>query len=188
MHRSLRSAIPRVFRLVTPAAGSLALSAALAVGCDAELATRCVGGSCAELAPNTASVSSAASAGTGGAGGAGGGAACFADCDVSAAGDGEGELPCAIEAIVESRCRHCHSDPPVNGAPFPLVTYADTQALYDSVLLGESQARFALIHYAVTVDYMPLDVAPLTPDEERQALLAWACACAPKRAPGEVCE
>ena len=32
-----------------------------------------------------------------------------------------------VEPIVRAQCLGCHSDPPINGAPFPLVTFQDTQ-------------------------------------------------------------
>ena len=157
------------------------------LGCDAALTTRCVGGSCAELAPNTASVS--ATTGPGGSGGSGGAnSECFADCDVSAPGDPTGELPCAIDTVLATHCQHCHSAPPTNGAPFPLVAYADVQALAASTVLGTTATRFSLIHNAVAIDYMPLDMPPLAPLADRKALLEWTCACSPPRAPGEVCD
>jgi hypothetical protein len=41
-----------------------------------------------------------------------------------------GDFPCDVFAIVHSICNKCHTNPPVFGAPFPLLTYADTQQPY----------------------------------------------------------
>ncbi len=39
-------------------------------------------------------------------------------------------LPCEVFSILEANCQRCHNDPQENGAPFPLLTYDDTQAEY----------------------------------------------------------
>jgi len=41
--------------------------------------------------------------------------------------NGELMIPCGVYSA-SSVCRTCHSDPPVGGAPFPLVTLAEVQA------------------------------------------------------------
>ena len=43
---------------------------------------------------------------------------------------------CQASAVLEQVCQRCHTDPLANGAPFPLVTYENTQAPYYS---GEKQ-------------------------------------------------
>ncbi len=35
------------------------------------------------------------------------------------------DLPCDVAAVLQSTCTSCHSNPPVGGAPMPLVSYAD---------------------------------------------------------------
>src|SRR5262245_2876107 len=34
---------------------------------------------------------------------------------------------CDAEPILANKCQRCHDEPTRNGAPFPLLTYADTQ-------------------------------------------------------------
>jgi hypothetical protein len=41
-----------------------------------------------------------------------------------------GDFPCDIFAVVHTNCNPCHQMPPKNGAPFPLLVYADTQQRY----------------------------------------------------------
>jgi uncharacterized membrane protein len=38
-------------------------------------------------------------------------------------------LPCDVQAVLQARCQGCHSNPPVNGAPMSLVSYANLTAL-----------------------------------------------------------
>jgi cytochrome c5 len=38
-----------------------------------------------------------------------------------------GEVPCAVDTVVKSRCQTCHGASPIGGAPMPLVTLADWQ-------------------------------------------------------------
>jgi len=87
---------------------------------------------------------------------------------------------CEIQAILSAKCQRCHRSPVEHGAPFPLLTYADTQAR-DS----NGKARFEQIASAVDTEYMPPQfielappVAPLSADE-RTALLAWCSQGAP---------
>jgi hypothetical protein len=75
---------------------------------------------------------------------------------------------------MRQKCQRCHGDPRANGAPFPLLTYEDTQ-----VIDGRGVPRFQRMREAVESGYMPatfLDleppVAPLEPDE-KTLLLAW---------------
>jgi len=37
-------------------------------------------------------------------------------------------LPCAVDGVLARNCRSCHSNPPLYGAPMPLVTWEDLQA------------------------------------------------------------
>jgi hypothetical protein len=81
---------------------------------------------------------------------------------------------CAASAVLQANCQRCHREPTENGAPFPLLTYADTQ-----VLDRNGTPRFVRMKDAIESDYMPpnflkLDpeVEPLT-DAERALLLTW---------------
>jgi uncharacterized membrane protein len=84
---------------------------------------------------------------------------------------------CNVRQVLQSKCQRCHRDPPQNGAPFPLMTYEDTQ-----VLDGRGTPRFERMYDAVESDYMPATFLKLEPpvqkltDDERALLLEWAAA------------
>lgn len=79
---------------------------------------------------------------------------------------------CDVEPILQARCQRCHTNPPENAAPFPLVEYADTQA-------GTSTRRFEQMAKALDENFMPpewLEVDPPVeplPCGEKATLLAW---------------
>ena len=81
---------------------------------------------------------------------------------------------CSIQSILAQRCQRCHGTATAHGAPFPLVTYEDTQ-----VLDRKGNARFAAIARAVEQATMPAQYLKLDPpvealqDDERATLLAW---------------
>lgn len=166
---------------------TLAMLGSLAA-CDADVELTCFPeqANCTDLTPTgNATGSSSAGPGVGGGGGAGGGAGgsapvCLEACDPgNLVGLGlEGDLPPEIDALFgepdgESGCRRCHQDPPVNFAPFPLMTYADTQVEYFGRFIWH---RIQTV--AVDANQMPAAPPPLTPQEEAD-LAAWVCACAP---------
>jgi hypothetical protein len=116
--------------------------AVLGAGCDAKLAEMCVGGPCS-LTPGsggaptqTTGTSTAASTSTGGSdgGGAGGSMPDAKNCPTVPK---TGDFPCDVFAVVHSVCNKCHTNPQMNGAPFQLLTYADTQQPFPA-LLGTS--------------------------------------------------
>jgi hypothetical protein len=81
---------------------------------------------------------------------------------------------CAARAVLRDKCQRCHQEPPLNGAPFPLLTYDDTQ-----VVDRKGVPRFQRMKAAIDSDYMPplfleLEpaVEPLQPTE-RATLLSW---------------
>src|SRR5690242_8867809 len=37
-------------------------------------------------------------------------------------------IPCAVQQVLQTRCQGCHSNPPVAGAPMPLLNLADLRA------------------------------------------------------------
>jgi hypothetical protein len=81
---------------------------------------------------------------------------------------------CEALAVIRDKCQRCHGDPPVHGAPFPLLTYEDTQ-----VIDRRGVPRFERMREAVESDFMPatfLDLEPpvvaLEPDE-KTLLLGW---------------
>jgi uncharacterized membrane protein len=97
-----------------------------------------------------------------------------------AGADGGGVAFCAALQVLRDKCQRCHSDPPVNGAPAPFLTYADTQAEYFDTGLPWWQ----VMQHAVQDDFMPptalnADPSPIEPpveplnDQERATLLGW---------------
>jgi hypothetical protein len=85
---------------------------------------------------------------------------------------------CDALPILESKCQRCHQDPPMNGAPFPLLTYSDTQEA--APLPDEPERKRAEdMRNAVETNSMPFmslslepPVSPLT-CAERATLLDW---------------
>lgn len=155
---------------------SVVFGAALTLGptgCTADLTEECLGGPCAAGNPTTSGQGSD----DGGAGGHGQG------CPPNEA---SGELPCDVAAVLAAKCATCHAPDELNpsGAPFGLVTYADTQAL-----LGE-RPRWQRMREVIQPDgvpHMPWGSAPQLTVEEKQTLDAWFGACAPPRAAGASC-
>lgn len=91
-----------------------------------------------------------------------------------------GELPCAAETVLKNVCQQCHSSPPVHGAPFPLVTYGDTQADLDGHPISYWMEKY------VASGEMPLPPVDL-PDSARDTLLFWLRAGAPARGSSDSC-
>jgi hypothetical protein len=82
---------------------------------------------------------------------------------------------CQASAVLESVCQRCHTDPPVNNAPFPLVTYENTQAQYYTSELK----IYEVMERVVSSNLMPLRPAALMPPvesltcKEKSTLLGW---------------
>jgi hypothetical protein len=137
-------------------------------GCEASLESGCLDGTCTTTTTNG---SGGGGADGGDAGGAGGQAseclACLPDV-----GPQEGALPCDVAQVLEDKCQRCHQDPPQNGAPFPLLDYDDTQAMY------AGKPIFVRMKIAIESGFMPLTPPKLTASE-KDTMLAWLCACAP---------
>lgn len=89
-------------------------------------------------------------------------------------------LPCDVGAVLRSKCQRCHQNPPKNGAPIPLLTWADTRQTY----LGKPVWQWML--EVVSNGFMPYmgdpnlqpPVQPLGA-AEKQTLLEWLKAGAP---------
>lgn len=85
---------------------------------------------------------------------------------------------CQAEGVLRESCQRCHADPPGHGAPFPLVTYEDTQEPFDV-----GKARWQRMREVVESGFMPIrlrldpPVEPLT-CEQRTTLLGWLEQCA----------
>jgi hypothetical protein len=88
-----------------------AVVVAAVAACDAQTTESCTDGPCGGSVTSTGA----------------GGEANAADCPATPQ---TGDFPCDVFAVVHAQCNPCHQSPPMNGAPFPLLTYADTQKVY----------------------------------------------------------
>jgi hypothetical protein len=75
---------------------------------------------------------------------------------------------CQVSAVLQAKCQRCHVGAGLNGAPFPLVSYDDTQVVEKS---GDTR-RWQIMQIMVEQGFMPpndprLDPPPakLTSDE-----------------------
>jgi hypothetical protein len=93
---------------------------------------------------------------------------------------GTRSVPCAPDAVLRAVCQQCHSDPMKSGAPFPLITWEDTQVVIDDRPLHE------WMRDALESEKMPLPPVTISP-QDRETLLSWLRDGAPVRAPGAVC-
>ena len=91
-----------------------------------------------------------------------------------------GSIPGDVAAVLMDKCQTCHTNPQKNGAPFPLLTYADVHKpfvgatpIYEQMYIQiqpDAQPR------------MPFGNAPQLTPAEFSTLSNWLLACAP---PGE---
>jgi hypothetical protein len=150
------------------------------------------GGSPDEPAPASAGGTAGQSAaGTGGAGAGGGGANAGGDAGEASgggeAGSGRPDFPCDVGRAIEAKCQRCHTDPPRNGAPFPILTWDDTRAPYGLAVVYEAML------VAVESGFMPLTELSLSPPvedltpEEKTTLVSWLRAGAPPAETDERC-
>lgn len=93
-----------------------------------------------------------------------------------------GDMPCDIFMLIQTHCQTCHTMPTMNGAPFPLLTYEDTQQPFGMAGLQRWQ-RMAEV---ITTGFMP--IGKTLPDADKQALLDWLDNCATPVAEGMGCE
>lgn len=127
---------------------------------------------------DTTTTTTTTTTGGGGAGGSGGGG--MVDCTTVPS---TGNFPCEVHAILAAKCQTCHSDPPINYAPMPLMTFEQTR---EANSFGE--VYWERMEYMVSADSMPpaATMNPLTA-AEKQTLLDWIAGCAPPAA-GAGCE
>jgi len=85
---------------------------------------------------------------------------------------------CDAYKIINCTCQQCHQNPPLHGAPIPLMTYDDTQAPFGKppgTVWQEMQSvignRFMPFTGPTDPPVMP-PVMPLT-DEQQATILAW---------------
>ena len=81
-------------------------------------------------------------------------------------------MPCDVQALLQTRCVSCHSNPPASGAPMPLVTRDNLMApsLADP---PQTFAQRALTRIQLTVGQMPPSPAAHATAAEIQALGNW---------------
>ena len=111
---------------------------------------------------------------------------------VGCASSDPGKAPtfCDVLPILQSKCQRCHQDPTQNSAPFPLLTYSDTQVPAPTPD-KPARKRFEQMRTAVESGVMPDQTQDLEPPvsalscEEKATLLAWLRAGAPPEADGE---
>lgn len=113
---------------------------------------------------NGAGGGTAGGSGGGTAGGTGGSGGGFT-------GDG-GAYACDIQPVIKRVCLDCHTSPPQFGAPFPLVTYADTQA--NSVYPGQKVFQRMAVRVADNAAPMPPAPNPRLSSAEIAAFQRWA--------------
>jgi hypothetical protein len=98
-------------------------------------------------------------------------------------GDGSG-LPCDIVPILTTYCTSCHSNPPSQGVPMPLLSYADLAAPSKSDAT-KSFAALSVIRMKDTMSPMPPQPATKPTATELAAFEAWVTAGLPMGACGD---
>ncbi|HKQ71775.1 MAG TPA: hypothetical protein VJT73_20670 [Polyangiaceae bacterium] len=89
---------------------------------------------------------------------------------------GAGSTWCDVLGVLEAKCQRCHREPPDHGAPFPLMTYADTQ-VRKGILMSLVQS---MVLEEVAADRMPAAFVVLDPPvealtiAEKNVLLGWS--------------
>ena len=119
----------------------------------------------------------AGTGGSGGGNGAGGSSGAGGGSSGTGGGSASSSYPCDVGGIVSSSCLECHANPPLFGAPMPLVTYADTQA--DSALFPGQKIHQRMAARVSATD-RPMPQAPRTLTAAQiSAITAWSSAGAP---------
>lgn len=125
-------------------------------GCTAELEEGCLAGECSPPGmPVVPSNSTSSSSGG-------------PSCDTTPA---TGTFPCDVFTVLQTHCHSCHQAPPVNAAPYSLLTYEDTRALNGAT----TTPRWKRMGEVVETGFMPL--GKTMPDADKQILLDWVSGC-----------
>ncbi len=106
-------------------------------------------------------------------GGSAGDAGSFAACKTNPT---TGTIPTDVAAVLMARCQPCHQMPPLNGAPFPLLTYQDVNAAFGAVPIYQE------MHVLIQPNgdpHMPYRNAPQLSPDQLQTLDTWLLSCAP---------
>ena len=92
------------------------------------------------------------------------------------AGPAMGDLPIAVADVLIARCQPCHQSPPLNGAPFPLMSYEDTLAPFNRSL--RRWQRMAEVIDPTATFHMPPPGQPQLTVDELATLRGWLATCA----------
>jgi hypothetical protein len=152
--------------LLLPFTASLLLA-----GCTAKLEETCIGGKCnpdgvpAELTPPPSET--------------GGG---IIVCTTF--GPATGDIPCDVFEVMHRTCHACHNKDLLNGAPFPLLSYEDTQAPY-----GPDRKIFQRMNEVIRPDGAPrMPLGGMLDAKDQQILGDWLNLCTPIADSGMGCE
>jgi hypothetical protein len=97
-----------------------------------------------------------------------------------------GAFPPDVAAVLHAKCQTCHSRPPVNHAPFPLVTYEDTLKT-NTLEPYPGVPIWRVMHQVIQTDgvpHMPFGNAPQLTSSEFRTLDGWLVGCATPVADG----
>lgn len=151
-----------------------ASAAAFVTSCNASTTESCLAGPCVAMTTGSGGSTGHGSSGTGGAGtasGSGGAGAAAACPPVAQVGD----FPCDVFKVVHHRCNPCHTTPVAGGAPFPFLTYEDTQVVYEP-----GKLRFQQMYDQVQPHASPrMPFGGQLTDSEFTTLTTWLGKCAP---------
>jgi hypothetical protein len=98
-----------------------------------------------------------------------------------------GDIPCDVGAVLAARCQICHTNPRMNGAPFPLLTYEQLQLPFGTTSLVKWQ-RMAEVIEPPNLPHMPPADRPQLSPAEHATLAGWFAQCAPPVAEGRGCD
>jgi hypothetical protein len=102
----------------------------------------------------------------------------FASCPATR--PAAGSFPSDVAAVLTAKCQTCHQSPTKNHAPFPLLTYQDTQQA-DRLAPYTGLPIWQVMHTVIQpggVPHMPFGSAPQLTSAEMQTLDGWLLACA----------
>jgi hypothetical protein len=142
---------------------------ALYAGCTSQSSERRGGTDVPDLGANTAASGAGGALGEGGASGEAGAPAAAPPVTW-----------CAAYNVITCVCQQCHQNPTVNQAPFPLVTYDDTQMPYQAT--NSKKKVWQEMQLVVASGFMPyqgIEDPPVDPpvkplsDERKATLLTW---------------
>jgi uncharacterized membrane protein len=97
-------------------------------------------------------------------------------CD-PAATPTNGDLPEAVNAVLADKCQACHTSPPKNHAPWPLLSFEETQVRF-GITEKRRWQRMAEVIEPGGSPHMPFGNAPQLTADQLATLRAWFAGCA----------